>query len=136
MRRKIITVSSSLLILILLSAIAFSNQVITDFQIGFMVDKVYLKWKSTQEEDVKEYTIERSFDKVAYNKIGTVKPKGNFSSYQYIDKNIFKSSARTFYYRIKVVYEDGTKIQSKVLQLTPRVSSAKQTWGSIKAIFH
>lgn len=120
----------------LFSTVSFTSQVVSDFKIGFMVDKVFLKWKSQLEDTVGEYVIERSFDNILYNSIGKMNPKGDFSEYMFIDKNIFKSSTRTFYYRLKVQKKDGTFTHTDILQLTPRVSSAKQTWGSIKAIFH
>jgi len=59
------------------STVSMSNQVVTDFKIGFMIDKVYLKWKSTIEDNVKEYIVERSHDKFSYNTVGKVKPKGS-----------------------------------------------------------
>jgi len=118
------------------TAVSFSNQVVSDFKIGFMIDKVYLKWKSTIEDSVSEYVIERSFDNLVFTAIGKMEKKGNYSEYLFIDKNIFKSSTRTFYYRVKVVESSGLFTFTDILQLTPRISSAKQTWGSIKAIFH
>ncbi len=122
--------------LFITNATSFSNQTITDFKIGFMIDKVYLKWKSQIETSVKEYVIERSYDNISFSEIGKMPKKGSFLEYIYIDKNIFKASANTFYYRVKLLNSDETFFYSKVLQITPRVSSAKQTWGSIKAIFH
>jgi len=136
MRKTGIIGASVITCLLLYSVVSFSVQYISDFKIGFMVDKVYLKWKSTLEESVKEYVVERSFDNVSFSSIGAVKSKGNYSEYIFIDKNIFKIASRTFYYRLKITSEDGSSKFSKVLQISPRVSSAKQTWGSIKAIFH
>ena len=101
-----------------------------------MIDRIFLKWKSSIEDSVKEYMVERSFDDIIFNSVGTLPAKGNFTDYQYIDTSIFKATTRTYYYRLKIVNKDDTFSHSKTLQLTPRVSSAKQTWGSIKAIFH
>jgi hypothetical protein len=120
----------------LFSAYSLSMQTVSDFKIGFMIDKVFLKWKSTIEDTVEEYAIERSLDKVAFTEIGKLKPKGNYKDYSFIDKNIFKASSRTFYYRLKISNKDNSAKYSKILEVSPRVSSAKQTWGSIKAIFH
>lgn len=116
----------------------FSDQIIAYFKIGFVPiqDKIMLKWKSNNETLVEKYIIERSMDNITFKAIGSEKPKSNNTEYQFIDSNIFKTTARTFYYRLKVQKKDGTFFYTNVVHLSPRISSAKQTWGSIKAIFY
>lgn len=116
----------------------FSDKIIAYFKIGFVPiqDKIMLKWKSNDETLVDKYIIERSLDNITFKAIGSEKPKINNTEYQFIDSNIFKTTARTFYYRLKVQKKDGTFFYTDVVHLSPRISSAKQTWGSIKAIFH
>ncbi|KPK87248.1 hypothetical protein AMJ80_12245 [bacterium SM23_31] len=116
----------------------FSDQIIAYFKIGFVPiqDKIMLKWKSNNETPVEKYIIERSLDNITFKTIGSEAPKNNNTDYQFIDSNIFKTASRTFYYRLKVQKKDGTFFYTNIVHLSPRISSAKQTWGSIKAIFH
>ena len=135
--RKVFAGSAVFLsVTVFLSVLSLSDQLVSEFKIGFMVDKVFLRWKSLSEETVQKYDIERSFDNQLFTSIGKMEPKGDYNEYTYIDKNIFKANQKTFYYRLKIIKENDTFLYSKTLQLTPRVSGAKQTWGSIKAIFH
>lgn len=113
------------------------NSITTPLQIGFQPinDNIVLRWRSVDESAVKEYLIERSTDQINYSVIETVLPRGNNTDYTYTDTNIFKTAARTFYYRLRIQKTDSTFIYSNIVHLSPRISSAKQTWGSIKAIF-
>lgn len=118
------------------SALA-QNSITTPLQIGFQPinDNIVLRWRSVDESTVKEYLIERSTDQINYSVIKTVLPRGNNTDYTYTDTNIFKTAARTFYYRLRIQKKDSTFTYSNIVHLSPRISSAKQTWGSIKAIF-
>lgn len=102
-------------------------------------NKVTLLWKTLSETDLKAFEIERSLDRITYKKIGSVKAQGGPSSpqeYKFEDKSVFKSSERTFYYRLKLVNSDDTfTYLPQEVAVTPSVSSARQTWGSIKAMF-
>ena len=120
------------------SVFAFSEQLISYFKIGFVPveDKIMLKWKSVDESRISEYIIERSIDSIAFNVIGSERPRGNYFEYKFIDSNVFKTAARTFYYRLRIQLKDGSFVYTDVVHLSPRISSVKQTWGSIKAIFH
>lgn len=137
MRKVIFTSFSCLIVVLSLSYSTHANGIITPLQIGFqpIKDNIVLKWKSINESQVKNYVIERSTDNFTFRQIKTVQPLGDNTEYIYTDTNVFKTAARTFYYRLKIIKKDGTFIYSNTVHLSPRISSAKQTWGSIKAIF-
>ncbi|MFQ5754391.1 MAG: hypothetical protein ACE5HI_20630, partial [bacterium] len=55
--------------------------------------------------------------------------------YMYKDKSVFKQLDRSYFYRLKIVDKDNSFSYSKVISVKPTISSARQTWGSIKAMF-
>ena len=138
MKKLLITSFLCCAVVLFSAVIAYPYQIITNFQIGFQPirDNIVLRWKSVDESAVSAYIIERSTDNFNFNSIGSVSPRGNNTEYKFIDSNIFKTAARTFYYRLQIQKKDGTFIFTKVVHLSPRISGVKQTWGSIKAIFH
>lgn len=110
-----------------------------DGQPGF--NQVTLKWTTQNEINLKGFEIQRSFDTSAKKKFTKVDfiqasdvPKSK-KEYTYEDKSVFKQLERTFYYRLKIVDKDDSFVYSKVISVTPTISSARQTWGSIKAMF-
>ena len=81
----------------------------------------------------------RSLDGSSYQKVGFVAARGvtsNERAYTFLDKTVFKSSGRTFYYKIQFVNNDGSvNNYEKTVTVSPQISSARQTWGSLKAMF-
>jgi hypothetical protein len=134
--KRILTSSLALLIL---TSISFAGVVISKFEAEAGHNKVILKWTTTAESDLKGFEIERSFDNKYFQNIGFVEGAGNSSTprdYTFEDKSIFKSLTTTFYYKLKIVDKDGSyTYYDKVLTIIPQVSSARHTWGSIKAMF-
>ncbi len=123
------------------ATLLFASAVITEFRGEPGYNKVILTWVSESEQNLKGYELERSLrgDR-DYEKITFVKAKGSTSArtkYTYEDHTVFKSSGgRTYHYRLKIVNKDGTSSYYKEkVTVTPVISSARQTWGSIKAMF-
>ncbi len=120
-------------------ATAFAGAIILDFrgQPGF--NKVTLKWTTQNEINLKGFEVQRSFDKnnnfKALDFVKVSSEKKDKKEYSFEDKSVFKASDRTFYYRLKVVDNDKSFSFSKTIAVTPTISSARQTWGSIKAMF-
>ena len=119
--------------------ICLAGAVISEFRAETATNQVTLKWVVTAEQGLKGYRILRSMDGTTYQKIGFVAAKGvasNEQSYTFIDKSVFKSSSRTYYYQIQFVNLDGSVDNyEKKLNVSPQISSARQTWGSLKAMF-
>lgn len=121
-------------------SVVFAGAVISEFRGEPGYNKVVLTWVAESEQDLKGYEIERSFSKDKdFQKVGFVQAKSQpgRTEYKYEDDSVFKTSNdRTFYYRLKLVNNDGTSSYFKmVISVTPTISSARHTWGSIKAMF-
>ena len=83
-----------------------------------------------------EYQIERSASGGKFVYIGNRMPKGSNNHYTYLDETVFtKITDRTYSYRIKILDKDESFTYSPVVTVTPVLSAARETLGSIKAIF-
>jgi hypothetical protein len=108
-------------------------------QPGF--NKVTLNWTTQNEVNLKGFEVERSIEdpsKGSFKKVDFVKASTELKdkkTYTFEDKSVFKQVARTFYYRLKIVDSNDSYSYSKAIPVTPTISSARQTWGSIKAMF-
>ena len=126
-------------VIFIYSTITFAGAVVSEFKAEPATNQVVLKWVVTAEQGLKGYRILRSMDGTAYQKIGFVAAIGvvsNEQSYTFIDKSVFKSSSRTYYYKIQFVNLDGSvNNYEKKVSVSPQISSARQTWGSLKAMF-
>ncbi len=135
MKKLILLFISSLL----LSSVLFGGAVISEFRAEAGMNQVELKWVVTAEQNLKGYRIMRSLDGTTFNKIGFVAAQGiasNERSYKFLDKSVFKSATRTFYYKIQFINMDETSSNyEKTITVSPQISSARQTWGSLKAMF-
>ncbi len=125
--------------LLLLCSLLMAGTIIVDFRAQPSLNKVTLKWISQNEIDLKGFDVERSFEENSnFRKIDFVKASEEVKDkkeYLFEDTSVFKSSDRTFYYRLKIIDTDDRATFSKVISVSPTISSARQTWGSIKAMF-
>ncbi len=122
----------------LLSGTIYGGSILKNF-IGYPFDNgSMLEWDSGVEVDLLEYRVERSAPGGTYTYIGKVNPLGSENHYSYYDQTVFaKIASRTYNYRIKIVDADTDKTfsYSPVISVSPTLSSARETWGSIKALF-
>ncbi len=125
--------------LLLMAPGLFAGAVISTFQGEAGYNTVNLRWVVSAETNLRSYQILRSLNNVDFEVIGYVNAKVDESgekSYSYTDNSVFKQLDRSFYYKLRLIQLDGSFIEyEKVLCLTPQISSARQTWGSIKAMF-
>lgn len=140
MKQKITFLSSLILILISSSLLLYGSAVIINFNGTSGNNKVTLQWSTLSEKDCEGFEIERSLNKTDFKKIGFVKGAGNSSEqkdYKYVDKTVYKTEInRTFYYRLKIINKSGPEsIHSEIVSVSPSISGARYTWGSIKALF-
>ena len=121
---------------VLLAGTLFGGSILRDFT-GYPFDNgIMLEWDSGVEINLSEYQIERSAPGGTYSYIGKVNPLGSESHYSYYDETVFaKIASRTYNYRIKIVDTDKSFSYSSVISVSPTLSSARETWGSIKALF-
>ncbi len=125
--------------LITCTSLVFAGAVIESFHANTSLNKVELKWTVKAEDNVDNYTILRSLDQVKYKELKEIKAKWNDKkehTYTWIDDKVFKSQGNTFYYKIKIINNDGSTVEhDKVLEVSPQISATRHTWGSIKAMF-
>lgn len=84
------------------------------------VHKVNLNWITATESNTKEFVVQRSFDAVLFENIGTVIAAGNSSekrSYSYLDGLTLGSQRNILYYRLKTVDGDGKFSLSNILPI-------------------
>jgi len=122
------------ILLLVCQSLLFADAEILEFRAEPSPNKITLNWKTGQENEISIFHVERSLNNQDFQKIGEVNPKGNNSSYEFIDENISRLRS-IYYYRLKIVNNDGTFQFSESLPVIPNVSVIKQTWGSIKALF-
>ena len=109
------------------------------YLIVLQIQRFILQNITTIESNLKNFEIQRSIDSTNFQKIGIKEAAGNSTEpkeYTYEDKTVFKPTANTYYYRLKLINNDGTfSYFNKVLKVVPQISSVRHTWGSIKAMF-
>lgn len=119
--------------------VVWAGSIVKDFRGEPGYNKVTLHWKSENENNLKGFEIERSFDKSLWEKVGFVEARGNvlgITEYAFEDRSVFKPNDRTFHYRLKVVDRDNSfTYYGETVTVSAAISSARQTWGRIKAMF-
>jgi hypothetical protein len=99
-------------------------------------EDIRLEWKTGEEVNLQNFTIERKTPKSSYAEIASIDPKGSNSYYSYLDKSAYKMmSDLVFIYRLKIVDDNGQSSYSNEVTVSHNVSGVKRTWGSIKAMF-
>ncbi|MCK4893508.1 MAG: hypothetical protein KAT07_06050 [Calditrichia bacterium] len=124
----------STLVLLAMVASLFANAVIVEWTADPEQSKIILQWKTSQEEDVTKFVIERSTDNSHFSDIGDVTARGPGFQYHFEDNNLGMTNS-IFYYRLRIVNEDGTFQHSETIFSIPNISSISRSWGSIKALF-
>lgn len=79
-----------------------------------------IEWKTAQEVNVVRYEVERSTDGNNFQKIATIRANNSFT-YKYEDG---ASNAGSYYYRLKIIDNDGTYKYSDIIYLK-RVSKSE-----------
>lgn len=130
------TMRRYLSIVILLSSVAllWANAEIVEWKAEPQSDKIILQWKTSQEDNVDKFVIQRSNDNEHFFDIGTVDARGPGYQYRFVDDKLGRAKS-IFYYRLQVVNNDGSTQITDSLPVIPNISSIKRTWGSIKALF-
>lgn len=103
---------------------------------------VVLEWRSTQENNLLQYEIERAGDDQIFRYVATVSAKGSNQTYSYRDDEAFNKrdaggnvASTYFTYRLKMVHGDQRSVYSTSAGVSHNVSSIKRTWGMIKEMF-
>jgi hypothetical protein len=99
-------------------------------------DAILLEWKTGFEDNLNRFEIERAAsDPNNFVQIGNVSAIGSNSYYYYRDEMQGYLTIPIYYYRLKLVSNNGTYVYSQTISVTHIISGVRSTWGSIKAIF-
>lgn len=97
---------------------------------------IVVRWNSDSEAGVHQFVvIRRAGTEGEFIPVATVAPKGDRSSYEYVDRSVFKATASVFQYRIRVVNGLTPAPETEIVTVSHVSSTARRTWGSIKAMF-
>src|SRR5512134_1793897 len=65
---------------------------------------IVIRWTSESEAGVQQFVlVRRAGTEGEFLPVATLLPKGDRSSYEYIDRSVFKATATVFQYRVRVV---------------------------------
>lgn len=129
-----------ILLAALLASVVGAGSIISSFTGETGLNRVELKWVVTAESNLRGYYVLRSLDDTSYEKISSLIAAVktdllNEHTYSYVDASVFKQTGRTFYYKLQILDKDGATSEYGHLVVSPQISSARETWGSIKAMF-
>lgn len=126
----------SILVPLLVIGVLFAATDLQYFTARSDSDAILLEWKTGAEDNLNRFEIERSASEPNnFIHIGTVSAIGNNSYYYYRDEVTMNSSAPLYYYRLKLIDNNGGHVYSNTITVTHIISGVRSTWGSIKAIF-
>ncbi len=117
------------------TTVIFANALLSVFQAHSNGNDIIVEWQTTQENNLKEFVVQRKTTTSDFIDVGTVKAKGSNSYYTYKDESAYKTTGTLYIYRLKIVDKDNTISYSAEVSVSHNVSSVKRTWGSIKALF-
>jgi hypothetical protein len=98
---------------------------------------VIIRWDTSDETGVLRFEVLRVGTVGDFALVGIVDQlKGNNSSYEFVDKSAFKSTDSFYLYKIRIINGQNPAPESEIVRVSHSTSStAKKTWGSIKAMF-
>ena len=98
---------------------------------------IVLRWATVDESGLQRFEIVRRSGTVGdFVLVASIEQlKGNNSTYEYIDKSVFKVNGGIYQYKIRVVTGQNPAPETEIITVSHLSSAAKRTWGSIKAMF-
>lgn len=130
---------STFIVVLACVSLAFAATIVSDFHVRTIEPNLRrLEWKTRQEENLKEFRIERSANQEDWSLIGTVpasRDGGSSHDYTFDDTRIQKTETTTLYYKLILVDLQGNTTHHPAIVSTAGVSGIRHTWGSLKAMF-
>ncbi|HEY3250338.1 MAG TPA: hypothetical protein VGK25_04395 [Ignavibacteria bacterium] len=127
---------AAVLSLLLISSILYAVTEIQYFTAKNENNAILLEWKTGTEDNLQRFEIERSASEPNnFIHIGNVTAIGNNSYYYFRDEMAQNPIPPVYYYRLKLVENNGNYVYSQTITVTHVISSVRDTWGSIKSIF-
>ena len=103
--------------------------------------EIVIRWSVSREVEVQKYTLKRKMihdDSFQFlTDINPAAVSGTGHNYEYIDRNVFKSTAGSepVIYELHVDFADGTSRHIGQAEVNYTATAIRRTWGSIKAMF-
>ena len=136
MKKPLKITSIACLLIVLAAGLVYAATELQYFTGKNESDSVLLEWKTGTEDNLNRFEIERSASAPNnFVSLGSVTAIGNNSYYYFRDNTSLQSSGQIYYYRLKLVDNNGNYVYSQTITVTHIISSVRDTWGSIKAIF-
>jgi hypothetical protein len=86
-----------------------------------MNDHNQLQWATASEKDASHFEVERSYDALSFEKIGTVRAAGTSSETNFYGFNDYNIQNGANYYRLKLMNTDGTTEYSEIVVVENKV---------------
>lgn len=98
---------------------------------------IVVRWSTVDESGVQRFDVLRRSGTVGdFTVIGSEDQlKGNNSTYEYVDKSVFKVSSSIYQYKIRIINGQNPAPETDLVTVSHVSSAVKRTWGSIKAMF-
>jgi len=132
--RLILTIALAVLIVGTLSAIIIKDRPTAQSN----GSNVVVRWTTQDETGVEGFQVLRRNGFTGEFSIisgSVVAPKGNNSTYEFTDSDVFKTSSGLFQYKVRILNGQSPSPETEIVSVSHVSSAAKRTWGSIKAMF-
>ena len=98
---------------------------------------ISIRWNTSDESGVVRFDVMRRPGTAGdFSLVGSVEQlKGNNSSYEFVDKSAFKSTGGLYQYKVRIINGQIPAPETEIVPVAHLTSTAKSTWGSIKAMF-
>jgi hypothetical protein len=99
---------------------------------------VVVRWTTVDETGVEGFQVLRrnGFTGDFATITGSIiSPKGNNSTYEFTDSDVFKTSSGLFQYKVRILNGQNPAPETEIVSVSHVSSAARRTWGSIKAMF-
>ena len=98
---------------------------------------IVVRWSTIDETGVLRFDVLRRAGTIGdFSVVASVDQlKGNNSTYEYVDKSVFKISSGIYQYKIRIINGQNPAPETDPVTVSHVSSTAKRTWGSIKAMF-
>lgn len=127
---------AAILTLLLAGSLLYAVTEIQYFTAKNESDAILLEWKTGLEDNLNRFEIERSASTPNnFMQVGNITAIGNNSYYYFRDEVTASPQTPVYYYRLKLVDNNGGHTYSQTITVTHVISSVRDTWGSIKSIF-
>ena len=135
--RNLSRILFSTLVLLVVAATAFSIVIKDRPTASSSGSDIVIRWTTVDETGVQKFEILRRAGMAGdFMVIGTVDQlRGNNSSYEFLDKSVFKTSGGIYQYNVRIVNGQSPAPETEIVSVSHVSSAAKRTWGSIKAMF-